>query len=42
VIEHELAMLRALLSSIDWDAEFERTLREEFPRFDTDADSGDE
>lgn len=42
VIEHELAMLRALLSSIDWDAEFERTLREEFPRFDTEADSEDE
>jgi hypothetical protein len=42
VIEEQMAVLGALLSSIDWDAEFERTLREELPRPETDADSDDD
>jgi hypothetical protein len=39
LIEEELALLRVLVGSIDWDAELERMLRE---RPETDADSEDE
>jgi hypothetical protein len=42
VIEEELAMLRALLDSIDWDAEFGRMLRGEISEPETDADFDDE
>jgi hypothetical protein len=42
VIEEELVMLGALLASIDWDAEFERLLRDEIPGPETDADAEDE
>jgi hypothetical protein len=42
VIEEELAMLGALIASIDWDAEFERLLRDEIPGPETDADYEDE